>query len=234
MIYVIIPAGGRGSRYSKTTNKLNETIHKQSVLEHSLDPFLKTDQITGIIIAYPKDQLKHYEPIQKTHQKKVQLTIGGNTRAESVFNGFTALPSNCTQVLIHDAARPNPSLALIQAVISALQDHPVVIPGLPLTDTIKMVSNNHIQKTISRDSLVAVQTPQGFNANTLKKAYQNTTNIESFTDESALLEANGVYGVIVPGEKRNIKITHQHDLELMTHYLSNEDHYTPRNTPHMD
>ncbi|RAP24840.1 2-C-methyl-D-erythritol 4-phosphate cytidylyltransferase [Candidatus Marinamargulisbacteria bacterium SCGC AG-343-K17] len=215
MINVIIPAGGKSERYSKTTSKLDELIHGTSILKRSIEAFINHKHIQNIVIAYPKNEQKKYESLALEAGPTVSITPGGETRAHSVYNAFKTLSDN-NHILIHDAARPNPSQTLIQSIIDSLEHHPVVIPGLTITDTIKKVSNNQITETINREALVAVQTPQGFHFNALHDAYESITDFSMVTDEAKLLEMNGIYGTIVPGEKENIKITHPIDLTVLS------------------
>ena len=207
MISVIIPAGGESRRYSKTKPKLDELINGQTVLMHSVQQFSKLNEISEIIISTPKNSIEKYQKEIPKTQKKIMIVEGGKSRAESVFNGFLRISKPCQYVLIHDAARPNIKINLIRSVIKGLSDHPIVIPAIKLTDTIKETDNNIIVKTINRENLVAVQTPQGFDYKLLKDCYEKTTNRDSFTDEAGLMESIGIRGKIMSGDKNNIKLT---------------------------
>tara|TARA_B100001121_G_scaffold128102_1_gene112403 strand:+ start:20364 stop:21026 length:663 start_codon:yes stop_codon:yes gene_type:complete len=214
MVNVIIPAGGKSERYSKNTSKLDEIILGKSVLTHTLDAFLTHPKIHQIMVAYPKEEKDTYEKIAQTAGSRLTITPGGNSRAASVYNAFQALPPS-THVLIHDAARPNVSHSLIDAIIASLATHPVVIPGIPVTDTIKKVDQHQIIETINRDELMAVQTPQGFHYVELKNAYASVTDVSPVTDEAGLLEMVGIHGTIIDGETNNIKITTPIDLKVL-------------------
>ena len=100
-------------------------------------------------------------------------------------------------------------------VIKELLTNEVVIPGIPVTDTIKVVKNSQIQETLARDQLRAVQTPQGFSKQVLNRVYNTLTDIGSYTDEASMTEAIGVNGVITTGCHKNIKITHKDDIAFL-------------------
>jgi 2-C-methyl-D-erythritol 4-phosphate cytidylyltransferase len=214
MVNVIIPAGGKSERYSKTTSKLDELIHGKSVLMHTLDAFLTHPRVHQIMVAYPIEEKITYEKIAQLAGSKLTITPGGKSRAASVYNAFQALPPS-TPILIHDAARPNVSHSLINAIIASLATHPVVIPGIPVTDTIKKVAQHQIIETINRDELMAVQTPQGFHYSALKNAYASIAEFKYLTDEAGLLEMVGIHGTIIDGEPHNIKITTPIDLKVL-------------------
>ena len=214
MIYVIIPAGGIGNRYSQKKSKLDEVIHGESIWMRSLKAFLNHKKIHHIMIACPELAIKAFQKTIEPYKNKVTLVPGGNTRAKSVHNAFQAIPQ-CTHVLIHDAARPNINNKLIDKIISSLALHPVVIPGVAITDTVKRILNQTIIKTIKRENLIAVQTPQGFHYEALKKAYERITDFDSITDEAGLMERYGIHGHVIDGTTENIKITTQTDLALL-------------------
>ena len=107
-------------------------------------------------------------------------------------NAFQQLDA-CKFVLIHDAARPNISQELINTIISELNTHKVVIPGIPVTDTIKKVSSKNIIETVDRNELVAVQTPQGFHYSDLQAAYKSIHDLSMITDEAGLMEQHGIF-----------------------------------------
>tara|TARA_A100001015_G_C14836988_1_gene650876 strand:+ start:83 stop:748 length:666 start_codon:yes stop_codon:yes gene_type:complete len=216
MISVIIPAGGTSSRYSKTSSKLDASINGTSILNHSIDRFTAFNDINEIIVPCHLDNIDQTIKDTSMFGNKIKIIPGGKTRAASVYNGFKKISKNCRYVLVHDAARPNVSESLIQRIIKSLDQHPVIIPGVSVTDTIKEVLKDTITKTIDRDNLIAVQTPQGFHYDVLKNAYNNIKDLSRVTDEAALVEMTKVFGTIIPGDLENIKLTHQIDLKLLS------------------
>lgn len=213
MIFVIIPAGGSGSRYSKNKSKLTEKITNKTVIEHTLSAFDNHQEIQGIVIACPESEKPMYDKLKAKVTTPLIVTTGGNTRAESVYLGFSQIPQ-ASYVLIHDAARPNISQQLITDVIKGLANSPVIIPGINVTDTIKRVKNNTVVETIDRNELKAVQTPQGFHYEALASAYKKISDRSKFTDEASLMEALNIDIKIVDGYWENLKITHPIDLTV--------------------
>jgi 2-C-methyl-D-erythritol 4-phosphate cytidylyltransferase len=137
---------------------------------------------------------------------------GGSSRTESVRCGLAAVPEEAEVIVVHDAARPLASDALFRAVIGAVATGGAdgAIPGLPLSDTIKVVDGAHtVTATLDRAALVAVQTPQAFSAGLLRRAHAGGAEA---TDDAALLEALGATVRVVPGDPRNLKITTPTDL----------------------
>jgi 2-C-methyl-D-erythritol 4-phosphate cytidylyltransferase/2-C-methyl-D-erythritol 2,4-cyclodiphosphate synthase len=153
------------------------------------------------------------------------VASGGPRRQDSVWNGLAALPPDCDAVLIHDAARPFASPALMARVLAPLlEGRPAVIPAIPVTDTIKSVQEAEgtedgalwVARTCPRHRLRAVQTPQGFAKNALLRAHARARERGfSATDDAALLEADGVPVLVVEGEESNRKITTAADLALL-------------------
>ena len=145
---------------------------------------------------------------------------GGAERQDSVRLGLAAVPERVRHVLIHDAARPFLSASLVRRVCAALAaGAPAVIPGLPVTDTIKQVdaaAPDLVARTPARHLLRAVQTPQGFDAARLRAAHAGAAaGATPATDDAALMEAMGEPVRIIPGEADNVKITNPEDLALL-------------------
>ena len=138
--------------------------------------------------------------------------IGGATRSESVRNGLAQVPDDADIVVVHDAARPLAAPALFGAVIDAVKaGADAAIPVVPLSDTVKRIDGERVVETVDRSSLVAVQTPQAFRADMLRKAHAAGGEA---TDDAALVEAIGGTVVVVEGEHTNIKITTPDDLRI--------------------
>ncbi|HEV2427156.1 MAG TPA: 2-C-methyl-D-erythritol 2,4-cyclodiphosphate synthase [Acidimicrobiales bacterium] len=137
------------------------------------------------------------------------LCVGGPTRSASVRAGL-ALCADADVVVVHDAARPLADPALFAAVVAAVDaGADGAVPGLAVTDTLKRVSRDEVAATLSRDGLVAVQTPQAFRREALARAHANG---EDASDDAALVEAAGGRVVVVAGDARNVKITDAGDL----------------------
>lgn len=226
-VFAIVPAGGMGVRFGGATKKQYLELDGQPLLARTVKTFLEVGGISRLAVVLPQDDVAEWTDFFKTklspqNFSRLLFVAGGSTRSQSVHCGFVALQSNQDDlVLIHDAVRPLVSKNLIEKIIEATQKSGAVIPALPLSDTIKQVTHNKIEKTLDRNSLCAAQTPQGFKSELLKKAYQ-TLPFESaaFTDEASLVEALGVSVSTIEGEKNNIKITNPLDLNIAKILLS--------------
>ncbi len=148
---------------------------------------------------------------------------GGSTRAESVRNGLSAVPSEATIVCVHDAARPLATPDLFRRVVAAVvAGVDGVVPAVAVTDTIKLVDDDGaVVETPPRERLVAVQTPQGFRAAMLRLAH--ATGMDG-TDDASLVEHIGGRVVTVPGEAWNEKITTPEDLARARQWLAGSTH----------
>ena len=126
--------------------------------------------------------------------------------------GLDAVPDDAAIVVVHDAVRPLADAALFDAVIDAVRSGAAgAIPTLPVSDTLKRVEGDRVCSTVDRDGLVTVQTPQAFDAATLRRAHRD--GVEA-TDDAGLLEQLGVSVCTVVGDPRNVKVTRPEDLEL--------------------
>jgi 2-C-methyl-D-erythritol 4-phosphate cytidylyltransferase len=143
----------------------------------------------------------------------IDVVAGGADRTASVAAGLRALGKEDGIVLVHDAARALAPTSLFEAVIHAVRaGHPAVVPGLPVADTIKTVdAAGRVQGTPDRETLRAVQTPQGFLREVLEHAHASG---ESASDDAALVERIGGHVRMVPGDARAMKITTPHDLAV--------------------
>ena len=217
---VIIPAGGTGSRFSKTESKLFSKFKDSTIIEETITTLFNHHLIAEIILAYPINQENEFKKISTKFKSKLSLTPGGQSRAESVKNAFKHVSKESQNILIHDGARPNINDNLISKIINELNHHPMVIPGIPVTDTIKVISGKEIKKTLDRKTLIAVQTPQGFHKDVLSDSYKRISNIDHFTDEASLVESIGIKGVVVPGSSQNIKVTEYKDIAILNSLLT--------------
>jgi 2-C-methyl-D-erythritol 4-phosphate cytidylyltransferase len=147
---------------------------------------------------------------------------GGATRSESVRRGLATVPPEVTIVCVHDAVRPLATPALFTAVIDAVRGGAdAAVPAVPVTDTIKVVGPDRaVASTPDRSTLVAVQTPQAFRADVLRRAHAGG---DESTDDAALVERLGGRVVTVPGEPWNRKITEPDDLEWARRWLAEHD-----------
>jgi 2-C-methyl-D-erythritol 4-phosphate cytidylyltransferase len=220
MNYAIVTAAGTGSRFG--SRKSVHPFRGKTLLAWAILPFEKTPGIAEIVVTYPVDQdeSEYAEICHREKFQKVRFIRGGESRAVSVRNAVLAIEDDGI-VLIHDAARPLVTLDLIDRVLAASEKYGAAIPALSIQETIKEVDQERVIRTVSRDRLFLAQTPQGFRKEILLAAYTRLGDLD-VTDEAALVEKAG-YGVrIVPGDRRNIKITEPSDLSLAEFYFKQE------------
>ncbi len=213
-ISLIITAGGTSSRYGNK-NKLFEKIDDETVIEHSLKPFLSFKEITEIII--PTNLSFIEEMKQFLTNAKINIIEGGNTRQESVRKALQYVSGD--YVIIHDGARPLITEDIIKNVINSVQKYNAVSVMTKTTDTIKEVDQSgKIIRTIERSKLYNTQTPQAFQTELIKSAHEKLYMM-NFTDDASMLEYEEIPVYIVEGNYKNIKITSKSDLDFAKIYI---------------
>ena len=210
-MWAIVVAAGEGRRFGRP--KQFEVIGERLVLEWAVESARSVAD--GVVLVLPPSRVCD----EHCHGGADVVVAGGEQRADSVRAGLSALPDDAKFVLVHDAARPLASPALFRAVLAALAgDCDGAIPALAVSDTIKRVdADGSVIATLDRSELVAVQTPQGFRTEILRKAHASGAGA---TDDAALLEAIGARVVTVPGEAHNLKITNEDDLAFVARHLA--------------
>lgn len=212
---VIVVAGGRGRRLGSETPKQFLKVKGQMILTYSLDFFDRLPEVKEIVVVLPSDWLDLVSPIlKKRYKDKIRLTVGGESRSDSVRQGLRALAGPWAKVAVHDGVRPFVTQVLMERLIQALAEgHPAVIPAIELTDTIKQVDGDQVIKTLPRSLLRAAQTPQLFDRKRLWQALDEVD--EQTTDEASLFESANQEVVWVEGDINNVKITTEEDFEWM-------------------
>ncbi|MCK5595687.1 2-C-methyl-D-erythritol 4-phosphate cytidylyltransferase [bacterium] len=216
-VCALVPNAGFGARMKAALPKQYLDLGSKPVLIHTLNILDKTKCIDEIILISGKKYIeKSRLLIQKHNIRKVsKIVCGGKTRQESVYNGLMGIKNTPDIILIHDAVRPFITSELIRKSIEAAHKHGAAVIGLPLFDTIKLVKDNCIEKTVDRNNLWRVQTPQVFRYDLIKTAYQKANkNKFSGTDDASLVEQLNYPVRIVPGSETNIKITDQKQFKL--------------------
>lgn len=217
---LILLAAGRGKRLGEK-NKAILKIGKSVSITHQLDILSHTDGLNNIIITYHPSNLREIQHAISSHPlyKKCIFIEGGRERADSVYNALTRLRKSDSKIVaIHDVARPNISTELIHKGIEISSKYGSAIPAIPLVDTIKEVKGDRITKTIPRDNIYQIQTPQFFDRELILYAYsvwRRERRDAIPTDDSSLLEELGISPVIFKGERGNIKITYEEDLRMI-------------------
>ncbi len=209
----LIVAGGSGLRFGRKKQFIR--LGGVPVLRRTTDCFDVHPSITNIVVVVPEEDLSDVGDILDGITTPLTVTAGGATRQESVWNGLQVL-APCELVLIHDGVRPLVTGEIISRVIDGIEGLDACIPGLALADTIKEVEGTLVTRTIPRDHVYQVQTPQAFRTERILEAHARARDnrLVRFTDDSALIEEAGGKVGLVPGDPFNIKITLKEDLSI--------------------
>lgn len=212
--YVILVAGGQGSRMGMAMPKQFLNLAGKPVLYHSLLAFSDALPEATILLVLPAHQLSYAQMVLKEFPERldVQLVAGGETRFHSVKNALDAIGDFAENdaVMVHDGVRALISKSLILRCHEAILHKDAAVPVVPIADSIRMVKNG-TSVTVDREHLRVVQTPQCFKLSALKQAYLQEYQ-PTFTDDASVAEAFGTTIFLVEGERRNLKITTPEDL----------------------
>jgi 2-C-methyl-D-erythritol 4-phosphate cytidylyltransferase len=219
-VWAVLAAAGRGERLGSDRPKAFARLGGRPLLAESLQRLEESGWIDAIVIAAPPDweepSILVAEEIAAT--KVSSAVTGGESRSESVRLALEEVPEDAAVVLVHDAARPLLPEEVIERVLAPLSEGwDGVVPAVPLADTVKRVEGDRVVETLPRDDLVAVQTPQAFLADTLRRAVSG--NVSSATDCASLVEAQGGRVKVVEGDPRLLKVTDADDLALVESWL---------------
>ena len=227
-VAVILPAAGSSTRFGAESDKLFAPLAAgRPVIACTLDGFLARDEVEVVVIATRPDRQwagdLHPAFRRALEDPRVRRCAGGPSRAESVRNALAEVPPSVEWVAVHDAARPLISSGLIERTVAAAVQHGAAVPALPVVPTIKEADGPlpaKIRRTVPRQTLWAVQTPQVMRRSALEAAYAACpVPLAQVTDEAQLLELSGQDVWLVPGEERNIKITTPDDLRVARAFL---------------
>jgi 2-C-methyl-D-erythritol 4-phosphate cytidylyltransferase/2-C-methyl-D-erythritol 2,4-cyclodiphosphate synthase len=207
----LVVASGRGHRFGSDRPKQYQPLAGRAVLRHTLLRLRAHPGIDAVrAVIHPGDQRAYDEAAAGLDL--LAPAIGGAARQESVRLGLESLAdAGFERVLIHDGVRPLVDRALIDRVLAALEDAPAVLPGLPVSDTLKRAEGMEVEDTVDRSGLYRAQTPQGFAFGAILEAHR-TFRDAAMTDDAALAAAIGLPVRLVAGDEDNIKITEPADL----------------------
>lgn len=215
----IIVAGGTGTRMNSTIAKQFIKIAGKPILIHTFEAFHRFDVHMELILVLHESLNDEWNALQEEFDFKIphKVVNGGEERYHSVKNGINALSQGIELIGIHDAVRPLTSPEVIGACFKGAEQHGAAVPVVPVTDTIRQKKES-TSITLPRRDLVAVQTPQCFNAHLLKSAYEAPFNT-TFTDDASVVEHGGHGIELVNGHRTNIKITTPEDLLIAESFL---------------
>lgn len=206
----LIVAGGNGSRMESNLPKQFILLAGKPILMHTIEAFHHAN-ISKIIVVLPQNQIEFWDELCAKYLFKIehQIVVGGASRFESVQNGLQVC-NNEDLVAIHDGVRPFINVVIINQGFEVAAQKGNAVTAVRLKDSIRKVdllSN----KNVNRDGYFLIQTPQTFQCNLIKEAYEAQDHI-NFTDDASVLEANGHAINLIPGDYKNIKITTPEDL----------------------
>ncbi len=219
--YIIIVAGGTGSRMKSDVPKQFILLQGKPILMRTIERFTHSFPDIQIIVVLNAQYRDEWKSLCEKHQFNIEHTIteGGQTRFHSVKNGLALVPDNCL-VGIHDAARPLVSYNTIITAFNTAEETGNATPAVPLTESIRFLENGE-NKAVDRNKYSIIQTPQCFHSSDLKQAFMQEYQ-STFTDDASVLESIGKKINLIEGNKENIKITSTQDLMLAELILSQE------------
>lgn len=219
--YIIVVAGGRGTRMGGDTPKQFLPLAGSTVLMHTLDRMAAAEPEAALILALPHDQQEEWQRLCNVYNytRPHTVTDGGDTRFQTVSNALELVPNNAL-VAIHDGVRPLVSTSVVQQAFATAATTGAAIPVMPVVESLREVVGD-TSHAVERSAYRAVQTPQVFNSTLLKKAY-NVPYRAEFTDDASVYEASGHNVYLIDGNRENIKITIPQDIALAEIIISQQ------------
>ena len=214
----IVPAAGAGRRLGEAIPKAFLEIGGRTILSHTIARLEAAAEIARYVVPVPPGMAEDVERrcLREERGDRIEFVEGGDSRTMSVAAALARVEEACELVLVHDAVRPLVEPDIVRATIEAARRVGAAIAAAPCTDTVKEAdSSSLVRRTLPRDGLWLVQTPQVFRADLLRRAYEEALRLDlSATDDSALVERLGAKVQIVPSGPSNLKITTPSDLEF--------------------
>ncbi|MCD7971761.1 MAG: 2-C-methyl-D-erythritol 4-phosphate cytidylyltransferase [Candidatus Azobacteroides sp.] len=211
--YILLVAGGKGVRMGNEVPKQFLPLGGKPVLMHTLERFHKYDTEATLILILPGEQQEYWKSLCVQHSFAIPHVIatGGEARFHSVKNGLDTIPADETGlVAVHDGVRPFVATEVIRNCFEKAILYKAVIPVIGVNETVRYVTGED-NRTVNRDHYKLVQTPQVFDLQLIKRAYQQEY-CSDFTDDASVVEKLGEKIYLVAGNRENIKITTPFDL----------------------
>lgn len=230
-LIAVIPAAGVGKRMGMGMNKAFVPVREVPILVHCMKMLAETNLIARAIVVLAADEVADGEKLLQSYSQKYfpQLPFcvvaGGKERQDSVANALAVIEEENCYVAVHDGARPFAGREVFERTLAAAKTHGAAIAAVPVKNTIKVVDNNgKVVATPVRSSLQAVQTPQIFAVELLKKAYAYLKEHPAqVTDDASVVELLGKDVFVAQGRYENIKITTPEDLIFAENYLKRQE-----------
>ena len=211
--FVVIVAGGSGSRMQAAIPKQFLLLKEKPILMHTIDAFKNYDEKCEIILVLPEKHFEYWKSLCSKYNYTAphSLVKGGKTRFHSVLNALNKIDQPGI-IAIHDGVRPLVSIQTINECMSVAAKKGNAVPVVVVNDSVRKIDLN-ISYAVERKNYRLVQTPQCFDSEIIKNAYQQKYS-EHFTDDASVVEAIGVKINLVQGNSENIKITTSVDLKI--------------------
>ena len=210
----VIVAAGSASRMGGI-DKIMEPLEGEPLVMHSVRAFQNCDAIKEIVVVTRQDLIVPIMSLCADLPKVKAVVAGGSSRPESVSAGLNALSEKIKLAAIHDGARPLITWQVIDRTVRAANSYGAAAPGIPVKDTIKIVTGGVVKETPDRKNLYAIQTPQVFDIALLRAALKKAKDDGAeITDDCSAVERMGMSVKIVEGDERNIKVTTPMDLKI--------------------
>lgn len=217
-VAAIVPAAGAGRRFGGRVSKLEISVGGAPLLIQTLRALQQVAAVRWIQVVVPPGQQAAVGAVLAAHgiTKALPPVAGGASRAESVARGFEALPASARWVLVHDGARPCVRPRLIEACLRQAKRSGAAVAGVKAAVTVKAVGRGRrVLRTLDRDELWLIQTPQAFRRDWFAKALEKARGRwAKFPDDAAVVEAAGYRVIVVPGDPLNVKVTTRADVVL--------------------
>ncbi|MGZ3750458.1 MAG: 2-C-methyl-D-erythritol 4-phosphate cytidylyltransferase [Mucilaginibacter sp.] len=212
--YVIIVAGGSGSRMHSVVPKQFLLLNGLPVLMHTINAFHNCQVQPQIIVVLPDDSHEYWNTLCKKHGFDVphQLISGGETRFHSVKRGLGLIDDTDAIIAVHDAVRPLVTKEIIDESYECAAKYGNAIVAIKSRDSVRQIKDNR-SISLVRDEIYLIQTPQTFQSEQLKQAYQQPYSA-NFTDDASVVEQTGVNINLINGSYQNIKITFPEDIAI--------------------
>lgn len=216
----LVVAAGRGERFGGTLPKQYADLGGRSVLRRAVEAFIRHPRVDAVRVVIAAEDASLYAEATADLPLMAPV-VGASSRQETVRRGLESLVGDGPElVLIHDAARPLVSVAVIDRVIDALAQHPAALPVLPVVDTLKRVADGLVVGEADRAGLARAQTPQGFRFPEILAAHRAAAATTGHTDDTMIAAAAGLAVAWVEGEERNMKVTLPADIAVAERFLS--------------
>jgi 2-C-methyl-D-erythritol 4-phosphate cytidylyltransferase len=213
-LYAIIVAGGTGNRMQNSVPKQFLLLNGIPVLMHTIQAFYNSQSNPEILLVLNKAEHANWSKLCDEYLFTIPHTLieGGDERFHSVRNALLTIKGDGI-VAIHDAVRPLVSPYLIDQSYELAAEKGNCVAGIMPTDSIRKITTGEKSVAFNRNEFILVQTPQTFDLDVLRKAYQQPYKT-AFTDDASVVESDGIEINMIPGERENIKITYPEDLEI--------------------